>query len=85
MTSQVCCLSRDNQAMSQADFFAVETATLLMPVWYCDTTRDEIELPYAVGDYKVTPGPRFTVVSLKDGTTVYEGIGPVEVRRSLAR
>jgi len=71
--------------MSQADFFAVETATLLVPVWYCGTTRDEIELPYAVGDYKVTPGARWHVTSLKDGATVYQGIGPVEIRRSGTR
>ncbi len=71
--------------MSQADFFAVETATLVVPVWYCNTTRDEIELPHAVGDYKVTPGARWQVMSLKDGGTVYDGIGPVEIRRATTR
>jgi hypothetical protein len=34
------------------------------------------------GDYKVTPGERWTVTSRKDGKTVYSGIGPVEVVRS---
>jgi len=37
------------------------------------------------GDYKVTPGhgtERWTVTSLKDGTTIYNGIGPVEIRRT---
>jgi len=30
----------------------------------------------------VTPGARWTVTSLKDGTTVYDGIGPVEISRA---
>lgn len=67
--------------MSQADIFPTETTTLYTPVWYSDKVREECELPLAPGDYKVTPGDRWTVVSLKDGNTVYSGIGPVEIRR----
>ena len=43
------------------------------------------DVPLAPGDYKVTPGhgaERWTVTSLKDNTTVYSGIGPVEIRRA---
>lgn len=29
-----------------------------------------------------TPGKRSTAISLKDGVTVYSGIGPVEARRN---
>ena len=44
--------------------------------------HEDRELPLALGDYKVTPGgERWTVTSLKDGSTVYSGIGPVEVLR----
>jgi len=42
-------------------------------------------LPLGLGDYKITPGhgaERWTVTSLKDGTTIYNGIGPVEIRRT---
>lgn len=69
--------------MSQAEFFPSEPAVLLAPAWYSDTAREVQLLPLAPGDYKVTPGhggKRWTVTSLKDGTTVYNGIGPVEVR-----
>jgi hypothetical protein len=52
-----------------------------MPAWYSDNTREERDLPLTPGDYKVTPGARWTVTSLKDGATVYSGIGPVEIRR----
>jgi hypothetical protein len=67
--------------MSQAEFFPSETTILRTPTWYSDTAHDETELPLAPGDYKVTPGERWTVTSLKDGSTVYDGIGPVEIRR----
>ncbi|OAK55094.1 hypothetical protein A3K87_04525 [Variovorax paradoxus] len=73
--------------MSQADVFHTETTTLYTPAWYSDKVREELELPLAPGDYKVTPGhgaERWTVTSLKDGTTVYSGIGPVEIRRTSA-
>ncbi|AVQ83833.1 hypothetical protein [Variovorax sp. PMC12] len=69
--------------MSQADIFPTETTTLYTPAWYSDKVREEFELPLAPGDYKVTPGDRWTVVSLKDGNTVYSGIGPIELRRSI--
>jgi hypothetical protein len=66
--------------MSQPNLFA---ATLLFtPAWYSNEVREEMALPLAPGDYKVTPGARWTVTSLKDGTTVYDGIGPVEISRA---
>ena len=74
--------------MSQADIFPTETTTLYTPAWYSDKVREERELPLAPGDYKITPGhgaERWTVTSLKDGTTVYSGIGPVEVVRERAQ
>jgi hypothetical protein len=55
-----------------------------MPSWLGLDVFEERELPLAPGDYKVTPGERWTVTSLKTGETVYSGIGPVEVVRSLA-
>lgn len=66
--------------MSQADIFPTETAILYTPAWYSDKVREELELPLTPGDYKVRPGERWTVVSLKDGATVYSGIGPVEIQ-----
>jgi hypothetical protein len=68
--------------MSQADIFPTETTTLYAPAWYSSTEHEERPLPLAPGDYKVTPGERWTVTSLKDGSTVYSGIGPVEIRRA---
>ncbi|MDR6521762.1 hypothetical protein J2789_004452 [Variovorax paradoxus] len=71
--------------MSQAEFFPSESTILYTPAWYSSTAREERALPLAPGDYKVTPGhgaERWTVTSLKDNTTVYSGIGPVEIRRA---
>jgi len=73
--------------MSQAEIFLSESTILYTPAWYRGTAREERTLPLAPGDYKVTPGhgaERWTVTSLKDGATVYSGIGPVEVRRAPA-
>jgi len=73
--------------MSQAEIFPSESTVLYTPAWYRSTAREERALPLAPGDYKVTPGhgaERWTVTSLKDNTTVYSGIGPVEVRRAPA-
>ncbi|MBB3641186.1 hypothetical protein [Variovorax atrisoli] len=73
--------------MSQAEIFPSESTVLYTPAWYSSTAREERALPLAPGDYKVTPGhgaERWTVTSLKDNTTVYSGIGPVEVRRAPA-
>ncbi|MDR6522269.1 hypothetical protein J2789_004959 [Variovorax paradoxus] len=73
--------------MSQAEIFPSESTVLHTPAWYSSTAREERALPLAPGDYKVTPGQgaeRWTVTSLKDNTTVYSGIGPVEVRRAPA-
>jgi hypothetical protein len=55
--------------------------------WYSDTAREVRLLPLDLGDHKVTPGSgnaRWTVTSLKDSATVYNGIGPVEIRRAVA-
>jgi hypothetical protein len=68
--------------MSQAEFFPSETTILRTPTWYSAEAHDETELPLAPGDYKVTPGKHWTVTSLKNGSIVYSGIGPVEIRRS---
>ena len=71
--------------MSQTEFFPSESTILYTPAWYSSTAREERALPLAPGDYKVTPGQgaeRWIVTSLKDGATVYSGIGPVEVRRA---
>lgn len=66
----------------------VRRALRNLQAWYSDKTREERELPLSPADYKVSPGlagERWTVISLKDGTTVYSGIGPVEIlRRSKA-
>lgn len=69
--------------MSQAEIFPSGSTILHTPAWYSSTAREERTLPLAPGDYKVTPGQgteRWTVTSLKDNTTVYSGIGPVEIR-----
>lgn len=68
--------------MSQDDFFPTQTTTLYMPAWYSDGIREERALPLTPGDYKVTPGERWTVTSLKTNETVDHGIGPVEVIRA---
>jgi hypothetical protein len=68
--------------MSQAEFFPSEPAVVYTPAWYSCTAREEHTLPLAPGDYKVTPGERWIVKSLKDGATVYCGVGPVEIRRA---
>lgn len=65
--------------MNQVDFFPTRTTTLCTPAWYSDEAREEHELPLTPGDYKNTPGERWTVTSLKTGETVYNGIGPVKI------
>jgi hypothetical protein len=57
---------------------------LRMPSWLGPGVHEETELPHEPGDYKVTPGERWTVTCLKTGKVVYSGIGPVEVLRSPA-
>jgi hypothetical protein len=53
-----------------------------MPSWLGPSVFEELDLPFEPGDYKVTPGERWTVTALKTGETVYSGIGPVEIRRA---
>lgn len=70
--------------MSQTEFF-IETATVLrMPSWLGSQVHEERELPLESGDYKVTPGDRWTVTCLKTNATIYSGIGPVEILRERA-
>ena len=70
--------------MSQLDLLGAPPTLLRMPSWLGEGVIEEQELPLAPGDYKVTPGERWTVTSLKTGELVYCGIGPVEVVRSPA-
>ena len=74
----------DNPPMSQSEFFADQTTILRTPSWLGRDVHEECLLPLAPGDYKVTPGERWTVTSLKTGEVVYRGIGPVEIRRASA-
>lgn len=67
--------------MSQTDFFNDQITILRMPSWLGKDVHEECELPMAPGDYKVTPGERWTVTSLKTNEVIYDGIGPVEIRR----
>jgi hypothetical protein len=66
--------------MSQIDLLLDENRTLLRtPSWLGREIHEEYELPLQPGDYKVTPGERWTVTSLKTGEAIYAGIGPVEI------
>jgi hypothetical protein len=69
---------------STHELFAKPITILTMPSWLGLSIQEEHELPLEPGDYKVTPGERWTVISLKTGETVYSGIGPVEVVYSSA-
>ncbi|KWT97689.1 MULTISPECIES: hypothetical protein [unclassified Variovorax] len=64
------------------DLFARSPALLRMPSWLGPDVHEEMELAFEPGDYKITPGDRWSVVLLKTGETVYSGIGPVEIVRS---
>jgi hypothetical protein len=66
------------------DLFSQPPTILRMPSWLGLGIHEERELPLAPGDYKVTPGERWAVTSLKTGETIYNGIGPVELVRSPA-
>lgn len=66
--------------MSQTEFFPEPATILRLPSWLGSQVHEDRELPLATGDYKVTPGDRWTVTCLKTNATVYEGIGPVEIR-----
>lgn len=71
--------------MSQPDFFNEQTTILRAPSWLGGDVREERPLPLTPGDYKVTPGERWTVTSLKTNEVVYNGVGPVEIVRERAR
>lgn len=70
--------------MNQQDLLQESPTLLRMPSWLGPDVHEERELPLAPGDYKVTPGERWTVTSLKTGETIYQGVGPVEVLRPRA-
>jgi hypothetical protein len=70
--------------MSQSEFFHDQTTILHTPSWLGRDVHEDRPLPLAPGDYKVTPGERWTVTSLKTDEVVYNGIGPVEIRRERA-
>ncbi|MGJ7611176.1 MULTISPECIES: hypothetical protein [unclassified Variovorax] len=67
--------------MSQPDIFDDQITILRAPSWLGQDVHEERALPLAPGDYKITPGERWTVTSLKTNEVVYDGIGPVEIRR----
>jgi hypothetical protein len=73
-----------NALQPTQELFPRSPTLLRMPSWLGLGIHEELELPLDPGDYKVTPGERWTVTSLKNGETVYSGIGPVEVVRSPA-
>ena len=50
-----------------------------MPSWLGSGVNEECPLPLEPQAYKITPGQRWTVTTVKTGETVYSGIGPVEV------
>ncbi|HWT21683.1 MAG TPA: hypothetical protein VN280_22505 [Variovorax sp.] len=70
--------------MSQTDFFHDQIAILHMPSWLGKGIHEERALPGAPGDYKITPGERWTVTCLKTNATIYSGIGPIEILRERA-
>lgn len=70
--------------MSQPDFFNDQITILRAPSWLGPDVHEERELLQPPSNYKVTPGERWTVTSLQTGEVVYEGIGPVEIRRERA-
>lgn len=69
--------------MSQTDFFNAQVTILRAPSWLGPGVHEDRELPLAPGDYKITPGERWTVTSLKTNEIIYNGIGPVEIRRNI--
>jgi hypothetical protein len=71
--------------MSQTEFFNDQITILRMPSWLGHDVHEDRPLLLSPGDYKVTPGDRWTVTSLKTNEVVYDGIGPVEILRERAR
>lgn len=51
--------------MSQTDFFNDQATVLRTPSWLGRDVYEDRELPLAPGDYKITPGERWTVTSPK--------------------
>ena len=70
--------------MSQTEFFTEPATILRMPSWLGSEVHEDHPLPLAPGDYKVTPGDRWSVICLKTNATIYSGIGPVEILRERA-
>jgi hypothetical protein len=71
--------------MSQTQFFPEPATILRTPSWLGSKVHEDRELPFTPGDYKITPGDRWTVISLKSNEIVYDGIGPVEIQRVAAK
>lgn len=67
--------------MSQTEFFAEPATILRMPSWLGSHVHEDRQLPLAPGDYKITPGKRWMVSSLKTNEVIYDGVGPVEILR----
>jgi hypothetical protein len=70
--------------MSQSEFFNDQITILRAPSWLGRDVHEDRPLPLEPGDYKITPGERWAVTSLKTNETVYDGIGPVVIRRERA-
>lgn len=70
--------------MSQTEFFSEPATILRMPSRLGSKVREDRLLPLAPGDYKVTPGDRWSVTCLKTHVTIYSGVGPVEILRARA-
>lgn len=71
--------------MSQPDLFNDQTTILRAPSWLGRDVHENRPLPLTPGDYKVTPGERWTATSLKTNEVIYDGIGPVEIVRKRKR
>lgn len=69
------------EPMSQSDFFNDQITILRAPSGLGREVHEEGELPLPPADYKVTPGERGSVTSLKTNEVIYDGIGPVKIRR----
>ncbi|MBJ2155247.1 hypothetical protein [Variovorax sp. IB41] len=67
--------------MSQTDFFQDQVTILRAPSWLGRDVHEDRALPLTPGNYKITPGTRWTVTSLKTNEVIYDGIGPVKIRR----
>lgn len=66
----------------QTQIFPQQRTVMRFASWLGTDIREERVLPYLRGHYEVVPGAgaeRWTVVLVKTGEIVYNGIGPVEI------